>query len=646
MCGLAGFLEPAGLGNDAEERVRRMIRALRHRGPDDEGTWLDAPGGVALGARRLSIIDLSPLGHMPMVSPGGRYVIAYNGELYNFTELRRELEAAGVRFRGRSDTEVLLAAIERWGLDEALRRSVGMFAFALWDREARTLVLCRDRIGEKPLYWGRFGERVLFGSELKALRQHPHWHGHLDRGALALFLRLGFIPGPHTIYSGVRKVSPGRYLSFRAGLLEPVETRYWSPGDVAARAASEEEGDLDAWSDRMEQALRRSVRAQLVADVPVGAFLSGGIDSSLITALAQRESAAPVRTFTIGFQDEKFDESRYARAVARHLGTDHTELILSEAETLATVPRLHEVYDEPFADVSQIPTLLVSKLARSKVTVCLSGDGGDELFAGYTRYHWGFAAQKTLERLPRAVKQLAAACVGAAPVGFWNLAARVAAPLLPARLQAPEFEPKLRTVGAMLAAPTPQAFYLTQMSLWHAPARVVSGALEPTTAYTDPASWLGEQHPVARLMYLDHLTYLPDDILVKVDRASMAESLELRAPFLDHRVVELAWQVPMRFKLVDGGGKRILKHLLARFVPGELTERPKQGFGVPIGAWLRGALRPWAEDLLAERRLAADGVLEREPVHRLWQRHLLGEEDHGTALWHVLMFQQWLSHSR
>jgi asparagine synthase (glutamine-hydrolysing) len=643
MCGLTGILDPGGMDSGAEATVRRMNTSLRHRGPDDEGVWLDGEAGIALGARRLAILDLSPLGHQPMVSASGRFVIAYNGEVYNFSELRKEVERTGAVLRGHSDTEVLLTAIERWGLTAAVRRCAGMFAFALWDREERRLHLVRDRLGEKPLYWSRIGGLVLFGSELKAIRAHPLWKGEIDPGALTLLLRFGYIPAPTSIYRETRKVLPGTVLSFRGNGAAPIETRYWSPRAMAEAGVAEPiRGDEEQLLRAFDHELRRTVREEMVADVPVGAFLSGGIDSSTIVALMQQESPRPVRTFTIGFREQEYDEAHHARAVAHHLGTEHTELYVTPAEARSVIPRLPTVYDEPFADPSQIPTLLVAQLARSQVTVSLSGDGGDELFGGYDRYFWGQQAWRRLRPMPRPLRLALARGMTSLAPHRWDAIAASASTFLPERFRPPGFGDKIHTVAGFMGAKSQEELYRLQMTFWSDPEKIVRGATEPTTALVDPEAWPSFDDPLLRMMYLDLITYLPDDLLVKVDRATMAVSLESRAPFLDHRIVEFVWRIPGAMKANGRGGKLLLRRLLNRFVPSSLTARPKMGFGVPLDDWLRGPLREWAGDLLNEDRLRRDGYLQPGPIRSLWEQHQSGSRNCQYALWGVLMFQTWL----
>lgn len=644
MCGIAGILSPGGLSRTCVEAMTRMTGRIDHRGPDDEGHWLDADAGIALGSRRLAILDLSPLGHQPMVSATGRYVLAYNGEIYNYLALRSDLERQGHVFRGHSDTETLLAAIESWGLLQALKQCAGMFAFALWDRHDRTLHICRDRLGEKPLYYGWLGNVLVFGSELKALRAHPDWRAAIDRDAVTLLLRYGYIAAPYSIYQGVRKVVPGTFLSFERGRRAAVETCYWSARAIAeAGMADPITGPENEVVDELERELHRTVRQEMLADVPIGAFLSGGIDSSTIVAVMQRLSSRPVRTFTIGFHERDYNEAEHAKLVARHLGTDHTELYLTPAETRAVIPQLPDIYDEPFADSSQIPTFLVSKLAREHVTVSLSGDGGDELFGGYPRYAFGDRLWQTTRRVPGPARHATRLGIGALPAGTWNGLARVAAPLLPERLHSPLFGEKLYTIADLLGAGSWRDLYRRQMSTGpNAPGAVVNGH-EPITRLSDADDAIATEDPVLQMMYIDLVTYLPDDLLVKTDRASMAVSLETRAPFLDHRLVEFSWRVPAALKYNGSQGKLLLRALLARYVPRALTDRPKMGFGVPIGEWLRGPLRDWAATLLDPAAVKHAGIVDPAYINRLWREHQSRNRDWQYALWNALMLQAWLS---
>lgn len=628
----------------AREELAAMTGALRHRGPDGDGFWVDAAAAVALGHRRLAIIDLSPLGAQPMHSASGRFTITFNGEIYNFRALRAELGALGARFRGGSDTEVLLAAIEEWGVIRALERSRGMFAFGLWDAAERVLWLARDRFGEKPLYYGELGDTLLFGSELKALRAHSRWRGEIAPEALALLLQHQWIPAPHSVFRGIRKLMPGCALAIRAraGGFHLEERRYFEPAAIAARAAPgpQEEAEL---IEQVSAALAESVRLQRVADVPVGAFLSGGIDSSLVVAEMQRASSQPVRTFSIGFEDAAFDESPYAREVAAHLGTLHTDLTVTANDAMEVIPTLPRMYDEPFADPSQIPTALVSALARRDVTVSLSGDGGDELFGGYVRY---LEVPERWRRLQR-------------PSGAWLRAAARAVAALPAGVLAPLVPPlRLASGGRTRSAQrmkerayswTAACFpdlYEAETACWQPGERFVIGAGAGAGArfanQRTPRCAPQDADPLAHMMYTDTRRYLPDDILVKVDRAAMAVSLETRVPLLDVGVAQAAWRIPAAMHMRDGRGKWVLRQLLERHVPREMFERPKRGFAVPIGQWLRGELRDWTQALLAPARLRREGYLCAPEITRRWRQHASGRADWSNHLWTVLMFQAWL----
>jgi asparagine synthase (glutamine-hydrolysing) len=638
MCGITGTLCAPGASQESLlATAKAMSAALQHRGPDDEGQWADADNGIAFGHRRLAIVDLSPLGHQPMASACGRYVLAYNGEIYNHLALRAELGAWD--WRGHSDTETLLAFITRHGVHATLPKLVGMFAIALWDRELRQLTLVRDRMGEKPLYWGRLpGGDFIFGSELKALRAHPRWHGEIDRDALALYMRHNAIPAPYSVYRDVRKLRPGEWLEIsrdgtsRSGM-------YWDCV-AAARAgracplALEDAQAVKALGD----VLGAAVKDQMVADVPLGAFLSGGVDSSLIAALMCRHASAPVRTFTIGFSETAYNEADYAKAVAVHLGTDHTELYVSPRDALAVIPKLPSIYDEPFADSSQIPTFLVAEMARRHVTVALSGDGGDELFAGYNRYLLADRMWRRLERLPLSARRVAArAALGLSP-GAWNALAG----LVPAARAHGNIGDKVHKFArTMLPVQTQTEVYRALVSHWNEPARVVLGANEPPTLLQLERGSLAGFSDIEYMSLLDQITYLPDDILVKVDRAAMASSLETRAPLLDHRVVEFAWRVPMHQKIRSGKGKWLMRELLYRDVPRELIERPKQGFAVPLDAWLRGPLREWAASLIEPGALRREGLFDVAEVQRRWQEHLSGRRNWQYQIWDVLMFQAW-----
>lgn len=647
MCGISGFIEFGGASAEAlYHTVAGMSDALRHRGPDGAGIWVDGPSGVALGHRRLSVVDLSRLGRQPMESDCGRYILTFNGEIYNYGILRRQLQDLGHAFRGSSDTEVLLAAIAEWGFEAALNRAVGMFAAAVWDKRARLLSLGRDRIGEKPLYYAHTGRAFLFGSELSALRAHPADLGELDRGSLALYLRFAYIPAPHSIWSRVSKLEPGSILTVDAdGAMQPAR-QYWScqavyqDGLVNPLRCRPEEA-----VEQLESLLEKAVDQQTNADVPVGAFLSGGIDSATIVALMCRR-ASDVRTFTLGFAEESYDESGHARAVASYLGTTHTELRVTPSEAMDVIPRLPSLYGEPFADSSQIPTYLVSQLARRQVTVALSGDGGDELFGGYNRYSWADSIWRRIGRFPRALRLALSRGLARLPIATVDRATAGLQPFLPRRLRVRHPGDKLHKLAHLLSAADQDRLYQGLVSQWRAPAELLSGVTEPLTLVTMNRRLLPEAEFQHRMMLLDSLTYLPDDILVKLDRASMGVSLEARSPFLDHRIVEFACRLPLHMKIRGNEGKWALRQVLYRSVPKALVDRPKAGFAIPLHSWVRGPLREWAEDLLSERRLRSDGIFQVGPIRAKWREHLASTHNWIGPLWTILMFQSWHAQQR
>lgn len=646
MCGLVGFL--GGLAQQEaqsnEGLLRQMADSIVHRGPDDAGYWFDLNQSIALGHRRLSIVDLSPAGHQPMHSKSERYVLVFNGEIYNHLALRIELEKGGdIAWRGHSDTETLLAGFSTWGIQGTLERSIGMFAIAVWDRQTNRLTLARDRIGEKPLYYGWQGSGnsavFLFGSELKALRAHPAFHAEVDRDALSLLLRHNYVPAPHSIYKGIAKLNPGCLLTVSLKQREPEVVTYWSGAKVAtAGVANRFTGSATQAVDELETLLKDAVRQQMMADVPLGAFLSGGVDSSTVVALMQTQSPRPVKTFTIGFNEAGYNEAVHAKAVAKHLGTEHTELYVTAEQAMAVIPRLPALYDEPFADSSQIPTFLVSQLARQHVTVSLSGDAGDELFCGYSRYQITANLWHKLSVLPIPLRKLMAQGVKCVSPQAWNHLTA----LVPRSVRGANIGDKLHKGANVLASGSVDALYLGLASHWADPASVVIGGLEPATLLTGNAPNLSGLDEIERMMALDMLTYLPDDILAKVDRASMGVSLESRVPFLDHRVVEFAWRLPQAMKLREGQTKWALRQVLYRHVPKALIERPKMGFAVPLQDWLRGPLRDWAESLLDEARLEREGYFHPAPVRQKWAEYLSGQRNWTPHLWCVLMFQAWL----
>ncbi len=655
MCGLVGFFGAyASLGEEDQlTLLQRMADTIAYRGPDDAGYWCDANQRIGLGHRRLSIVDLSPAGHQPMQSASGRYMIAFNGEIYNHLLLRQALEVTGQAqsWRGHSDTETLLAGFDAWGIQGTVERAIGMFAFAVWDRQTSTLTLGRDRLGEKPLYYGWQGRGndavFLFGSELKALKAHPAFEGKIDRGALSLYMRHNYIPAPYSIYEGIAKLPPGCLLTVSLQQREPKVWAYWSGAQVAeSGVANAFVGSADQAVDALEVLLKDAVRQQMMADVPLGAFLSGGVDSSTIVALMQAQSSRPVKTFTIGFNEEGYNEAVHAKAVARHLGTEHTELYVTAEQARAVIPLLPTLYDEPFSDSSQIPTFLVSQLAKQHVTVSLSGDAGDELFCGYQRYTQASSLWKNISRIPRPLRKLAAAGITSLSPQAWNHLAKPVQAILSRTHRPFNLGDKLHKGVKLLSSNSVTELYRGLVSHWDDPASVVIGGLEPATLLTGDAPDLPGLDQIQRMMALDMLTYLPDDILTKVDRAAMGVSLETRVPFLDHRVVEFAWSLPQSMKLRDGQTKWALRQVLYRHVPKALIERPKMGFGVPIDSWLRGPLREWAEDLLSETRLRREGFFNPAPIRQKWAEHLSGQRNWQYHLWDVLMFQAWLEANR
>ena len=650
MCGFAGLIDTrrSTPRQELAETAARMAAGLRHRGPDDVGLWCDVEQGIALGFQRLSIIDLSPAGAQPMTSPGGRFVIAFNGEIYNYMHLRDELERlAAPKFRGHSDTEVMLAAFEQWGVAEAVKRFNGMFAFAVWDRLERRLYLARDRFGEKPLYYGWLGDSFVFGSEIKALRLHPDFDSEIDREALALHLRFNCIPAPYVIYRRARKLPPATILEVTGRDAQPVA--YWSMRQAAEQGvAAPFRGTPQEAKQQLNELLLDSVRLRMLADVPLGAFLSGGIDSSTVVALMQAQSRHPVRTFSIGFHDAKFNEAADAHLVARHVGTEHTELYITAQEALAVIPELPKIYDEPFADSSQIPTYLVSALARHQVTVALSGDGGDEVFGGYNRHTWSRRIWQKVGWLPPAIRREMASVMTLLNPGTWDSVFRGLKPVLPRSLDQRLPGLKVHKLAQVLASADQQEMYLGLASHWSQPERVVLDLPSDSlpTASTVAKQWILLPEFEQQAMYMDTITYLVNDILTKLDRASMAVSLEARTPFLDHRVVEFAWTLPIPLKIRGNISKWILRQVLYDYVPQELVDRPKMGFGVPLETWLRGPLRQWADSLLDPQRLQEERFFRPEPIRRMWDEHVAGTRDWQFQLWDVLMFQAWYEESQ
>jgi len=634
VCGISGIWRFNGARESSlQMQSSAMTGAIAYRGPDGDGTWTDTDAGIALGHRRLAIVDLTPTGVQPMHSIDGRFVITYNGELYNTADIAAEL---AMSFRGTSDTEVLVEAIARFGIDDALQRANGLFAFAVFDRKTRTLHLARDRLGIKPLYWTRQNGAFAFASELKALRTLKDFEFVIDPAAVGAYLRHACVPAPATIYRNVAKLLPGQRLAVTAQ--GSTAHSYWDLTAVASAGQAELDLRPDAEVvDELAALLADSVKRQMVSDVPLGAFLSGGIDSSTVVALMRAAGNGPVRTFTIGFREKAFNEADEARKVARHLGTDHTELILSADDALALVPKLPTMYDEPFADSSQLPTYLVSQLARQHVTVALSGDGGDEAFGGYVRYQGVDRLWRAIRYVPRFGRRLCSEAIRFLSPAAWD----AITPIVPRRLRPTHFGDKMIKGAALLEAEDPLDMYRRLISQWAKPMAVVNGGKEAN-------GWIERCGPgcqaldtTARMRLIDMMGYLPDDVLTKVDRASMAVSLEVRVPLLDHRVIEYAWRLPTERLIGDGKGKRPLRAVLARHLPPKMFERPKMGFGVPIGAWLSGPLREWAEDLLSPQSLAADGLLNADTIRARFAEHVSGRRNWQHALWTVLQFQAW-----
>lgn len=645
MCGVVGFLQPALRRDTWEGVLKAMTDSLAHRGPDDHGQWVDAEAGVGLGHRRLAILDLSAQGHQPMCSKSARYYLTYNGEIYNHETLRRQLEACGVTFTGHSDTEVLLAALEVWGVETAVRRCRGMFAFALWDRQECALHLVRDGFGIKPLYYSKVGHTVIFASELSAFRRYPHFQAEIDRNALVLLLRHNAIPAPYCIYKGVAKQRPGTIVTFRVADNggEPVTTTYWSLKEVVQDAmANPFAGGEEEAIGELHSLLQESVGLQMIADVPVGVFLSGGVDSSTLAALMQEKSGVPVRTFTIGFKEDRWNEAQYARQVAEHLGTEHTEYYVTPRDALRVISRLPEVYGEPFADSSQIPTFLISKIARRDVTVSLAGDGADELFGGYEHHRFLLRRYDQTGWLVDLFDRIGKSSPNYRRVLSEGLQGLAKTPCQ--RLG--RFGQRMAALTRLLDSEKRPNFFLEQVSCWKDPAALVVDGNEPPTVMTDPAQWAFLKHFTAQAMFLDQMLYLPDVLLTKVDRASMHVGLELRVPYLDSRLVAFAWSLPLSWNVDRNRGKKLLRRVLYRYVPAAIVDRPKMGFSLPLAEWLRGDLREWGEALLDTRRLQQEGFFRPGPIRQAWNEHVSGTfPGRHNYLWSVLMFQAWLEHN-
>jgi asparagine synthase (glutamine-hydrolysing) len=647
MCGITGMIQPDHSKDFWTDTLNRMALTMSHRGPDDDGIWFDAASGIGLAHRRLSIIDLSEEGHQPMTSHSGRYVIAFNGEIFNFNDLRKTLHQEQIEWKGNSDTEVMLAAFDTWGIEKAVRQFIGMFAFAAWDKQKQRLYLCRDRLGIKPLYFSRISNGVLFGSELKPIMKHPDFHPEIDRDALALFFRHSNIPAPYSIFQNTWKLLPGNLLcispeELRKGSWNPEPEPYWSALDVAKAGQNKplSIGFQEA-VERLDFLLRDAVRLRMISDVPLGAFLSGGVDSSTIVALMQAQSNRKVKTFSIGFHETGYNEAGFAQKVARHLGTDHTELYVSPEDAQQVIPELPSLFDEPFSDSSQIPTYLLSKLTREHVTVCLSGDGGDEIFGGYNRHFLWESIWNVIKWIPVPARAVFARLFQSVPPDAWDSLVYKLISVLPEKFRIDTPGDRIYKLLEAITAKTPELMYRGFISHWKNPESLVTGSQEPLTRITDNHHNPHFRNFTHKMMALDLITYLPDDILTKGDRASMGVSLETRVPILDHRVVEFAWSLPLEMKVKNRQGKRILREVLYKYVPRTLIERPKTGFAIPLDSWLRGPLRDWAESLLDKQQMKEQGFLNPEPIHRKWAEHLYGRQNRQYEIWDVLMFQQW-----
>ncbi len=642
MCGIVGYWDKQGARLDI---VEKMANRMKHRGPDGFGAWIDKSKTLVLAHRRLAIIDLSEAGYQPMVSPCKRFILTFNGEIYNHLELRKELETKGGNFnwQGSSDTETLLAALRHWGLEKTLKKLNGMFAFAMWDNIEKKLYIARDRMGEKPLYYGRNGGTFLFGSELKSFKTHPKWRSEINRDALTLYMRLNYIPSPFSIYKGINKLPPAHFVVIKNGgdtISKP--KCYWNLKEIAEKGSANLKQNAEQSIDELNTLLSSSVKAQMQADVPLGVLLSGGYDSTLVAALMQTQSNKPIKTFTIGFHEKSYNEAVHAKAIAKHLGTEHTELYINPKEALSVIPKLATIWDEPFADSSQIPTLLVSELARKYVTVSLTGDGGDELFCGYNRYTEGYQLWNKLHLLPSPIRNFLAASISMLPSNLLESSQKI----LPKRIQVSRLIDRLPKLADVIRYGDEDSYYLNLISNWKNPEEIVINGKEPLAFFKNLKNDFKLPGLQEKMMYLDSTSYLPDDILTKVDRASMAVSLESRVPILDHRVVEFAWKLPMSMKYKDGNSKWALREVLYRYVPRELMERPKMGFSIPIDEWLRGPLQKWAEELLSEKKLREDGFFDPVPIRKMWQEHLSGKGRWHNNLWNVLMFQEWLENEK
>lgn len=640
MCGIAGILYPNSSGSWLESNVIAMSNAIRHRGPDGNGFWVDSAQGVGFSHTRLSIIDLTSSGSQPMTSATGRFILSYNGEIYNFPELKQDLIKLGIKFKGTSDTEVLLASIEMWGLQVAISRCIGMFAFALWDRSKNKLSLVRDRLGVKPLYWGLFNSLFIFGSELHALKSCAGWDQEIDRNSLSAYSRWNYIPSPHSIFKGVYKLEPGSILTI-APNSQPVIKKYWNLRSIINSQDIVDINDSEA-INQFESILSESVRSRLISDVPLGAFLSGGIDSSLITTLMQKESINPIQTFTIGFHDNRYNEANNAKLISGHLSTNHTELYVGPEEALEIIPSLSDIYDEPFADSSQLPTSIVSSLTRKYVTVALSGDGGDELFAGYTRYYWANLINNKFYKIPLSIRKMLARSIELPSNKFWESLFQ----FVPSTKNMPRVGERIGKFANFLREPNANALYRNQHSHWLNPENMILNSTEPRGIPFDDDLTSEIPNFITRMQFIDSVTYLPDDILTKLDRASMAVGLEARVPMLDHRVVEYSWKIPQRMKFRDGISKWLPRQVLYKYLPKSYVDHPKKGFSIPLSDWLRGPLKDWANSYLSIDHLKQDGYWNYQEVNSSWENFLKGDSINQESIWGVLMFESWIEKNK
>jgi asparagine synthase (glutamine-hydrolysing) len=647
MCGIAGLirLNQDLSGEELKALVTAMTDEIRHRGPDDEGCWVDQEQSLALGHRRLSIIDLSEHGHQPMMSACQRFVLVFNGEIYNHNLLRKKLEEAGIApvWNGHSDTEVMLCCFAHWGVEETLKQMNGMFALALWDRKTKTLYLARDRMGEKPLYYANMQGEFGFASELKALKRMPSFKKTINRQVLALYCRLGYVPGSHCIYENVAKVLPGQYLEIRleGGQPQITTNTYWSFNAVVEAGLNNPIQCEASAKKQLDILLREATALRMESDVPLGVFLSGGVDSSLIAALAQAESDKCISTYSIGFEEQAYDEAGFAREVASHIGSRHTEMYVGAQDALDVIPTLPAMYDEPFADPSQIPTHLVAKMARQHITVALSGDAGDELFGGYKRYFWARKMWRGIDAIPKPFRHLISSGLDTISPDQWDHLLKLTSPVLGRKLSTAVSGDRIHKMAPLFRSDTPESMYHELISIWPSTGELCKGQIEASSDYSRNEGGVEVDNFFHKMMYLDSLCYLPDDILTKVDRATMSVSLEGRIPFLDHRVVEFAWTLPLEMKVKGNEGKYILKELLDQYVPRKLIERPKAGFGVPLDVWLRGPLKDWAADLLSPENIESDGFFDNQVIQQTWQEFQSGARNWQQRLWHILMFMAW-----